>query len=171
MFYMLRRLLSFSQYSPLLAENIKSSNISFVCAGFNIRFVFHAKLSVSCCSSAHLICRWYCSVDYLFDFTDKPHKWTFWAHPTLERNLLCIAAIAGAVLCIITILDYKFAANTAAAHEVNMNIIGKDLMNYSDNGYILPFEVISILLLAAMIASIVIAKKIKIDYKNSMIWI
>jgi NADH-quinone oxidoreductase subunit J len=72
-----------------------------------------------------------------------------------------LAAIAGAVLCIITLLDYKFSAGTAVAREVNMNIIGKDLMNYEYDGYILPFEVISILLLAAMIASIVIAKKIK----------
>ncbi|MFA4852371.1 MAG: NADH-quinone oxidoreductase subunit J [Bacteroidales bacterium] len=72
-----------------------------------------------------------------------------------------IAAIAGAVLCIVTILDYKFSANTAVAREVNMNVIGKDLMNYGYDGYILPFEVISVLLLAAMIASIVIAKKIK----------
>jgi len=72
-----------------------------------------------------------------------------------------IAAIAGAVLCIITILDYKFAAGSAAAREIDMTVIGKDLMSYEYNGYILPFEVISILLLAAMIASIVIAKKIK----------
>jgi NADH-quinone oxidoreductase subunit J len=72
-----------------------------------------------------------------------------------------IAAIAGAMLCIVTILDYKFSANTAIAREINMNVIGKDLMNYGYDGYILPFEVISVLLLAAMIASIVIAKKIK----------
>ena len=34
-----------------------------------------------------------------------------------------------------------------------------ELLSYSDNGYILPFEVISVLLLAAMIGAIVIAKK------------
>ena len=72
-----------------------------------------------------------------------------------------IAVIAGAVLCIITILNYKFSAGQAVAREVNMNIIGKDLLSMEYNGYILPFEVISILLLAAMIGSIVIAKKIK----------
>ncbi len=72
-----------------------------------------------------------------------------------------LAALAGAILCIVTILDYKFSATTVAAREVNMNVIGKDLLNYGQYGYILPFEVISILLLAAMIASIVIAKKIK----------
>ena len=72
-----------------------------------------------------------------------------------------VAAIAGALLCIITILDYNFTANTEVARELNMKVIGNDLMNYGYNGYILPFEVISILLLAAMIASIVIAKKVK----------
>jgi NADH-quinone oxidoreductase subunit J len=72
-----------------------------------------------------------------------------------------VAAIAGAVLCIITILDYKFKASEAVVKELDMQIIGKALMNYNYNGYILPFEVISVLLLAAMIASIVIAKKIK----------
>jgi NADH-quinone oxidoreductase subunit J len=81
----------------------------------------------------------------------QPSKWIFSA----------LAAFAGATLCIITILDYKFEANTAVAREVNMNVIGRDLLNYGYNGYILPFEVISILLLAVMIASIVIAKKIK----------
>lgn len=72
-----------------------------------------------------------------------------------------LAVVIGAVLCIITILDYKFKATEAIASEVNMNVIGKALMNYKNDGYVLPFEVISVLLLAAMIASIVIAKKIK----------
>lgn len=72
-----------------------------------------------------------------------------------------LASIIGATLCIITILDYKFEATKTAAAEINMKIIGTQLMNYEHNGYVLPFEVISILLLAAMIASIVIAKKVK----------
>ena len=38
-------------------------------------------------------------------------------------------------------------------------LIGKGLLSVEHDGYILPFEVISVLLLAAMVASIVIAKK------------
>lgn len=72
-----------------------------------------------------------------------------------------LASILGAALCIITILDYKFGATKAVAREIDMKIIGNELMGYGHNGYALPFEVISILLLAAMIASIVIAKKVK----------
>ena len=70
-----------------------------------------------------------------------------------------IAAATGAILSIITILDYKFSATTEAAKEVNMRLIGKSLLSVDYDGYVLPFEVISVLLLAAMVAAIVIAKK------------
>jgi NADH-quinone oxidoreductase subunit J len=70
-----------------------------------------------------------------------------------------IAALAGAILSIVTILDYKFSATTEAAKEVDMRLIGKSLLSVDYNGYVLPFEVISVLLLAAMVAAIVVAKK------------
>lgn len=70
-----------------------------------------------------------------------------------------IASLAGAFLSIITILDYKFSATTEAAREVDMRLIGKSLLSVDYDGYVLPFEVISVLLLAAMIGAIVIAKK------------
>mgnify|MGYP000844046767 CR=1 FL=1 len=76
-----------------------------------------------------------------------------------KRIFSAIAAVAGAVLVITTILSYSFQADTAAAAEVNMKLIGKTLLNTGDNGFILPFEVISVLLVAAMIAAIVVAKK------------
>jgi NADH-quinone oxidoreductase subunit J len=72
-----------------------------------------------------------------------------------------IAVIAGAILCIITILNYGFNTTITVTENPSMDIIGKALLNYGSNGYVLPFEVISILLLAAMFASIVIAKKDK----------
>ena len=40
-----------------------------------------------------------------------------------------------------------------------MKLIGKSLLSVNYDGYVLPFEVISILLLAAMVAAIVVAKK------------
>jgi len=70
-----------------------------------------------------------------------------------------LAAVAGAILSIITILDYSFSANMKAVQEVNMKLIGKSLLSVDYDGYVLPFEVISILLLAAMVAAIVVAKK------------
>ena len=70
-----------------------------------------------------------------------------------------LATISGAFLSIITILDYKFSATTEAAKEVDMRLIGKSLLSVGNDGYVLPFEVISVLLLAAMVAAVVIAKK------------
>jgi NADH-quinone oxidoreductase subunit J len=77
-----------------------------------------------------------------------------------KKNIFsALAALIGAVLSITTILDYKFSATTEAVKEVNMKLIGKSLLSVDYDGYVLPFEVISVLLLAAMIAAIVIAKK------------
>jgi len=72
-----------------------------------------------------------------------------------------LAAIAGAILCITTILQHNFQATTEAAKEVDMKLIGNSLLSYNREGYVLPFEVISVLLLAAMIGAIVIAKRKK----------
>jgi NADH-quinone oxidoreductase subunit J len=70
-----------------------------------------------------------------------------------------IASLAGAILAITTILDFKFSATNQAAKEIDMKLVGKSLLSVDYDGYILPFEVISVLLLAAMIAAIVVAKK------------
>jgi NADH-quinone oxidoreductase subunit J len=82
----------------------------------------------------------------------EPSEW--------KKNIFsAIAALTGATLSIITILDYKFSATTQTAKEVDMRFIGKSLLSVDYDGYVLPFEVISILLLAAMVGAIVIAKK------------
>jgi NADH-quinone oxidoreductase subunit J len=77
-----------------------------------------------------------------------------------EKSLFsALASIAGALVTIITILDFKFSATAEASKEVDMRLVGNSLLSVGKDGYVLPFEVISILLLAAMVAAIVIAKK------------
>lgn len=70
-----------------------------------------------------------------------------------------IAASAGAIVAVITILDHNFAATSEAARQVNMRLIGMSLLSTEYDGFVLPFEVISILLIAAMVGAIAIAKK------------
>jgi NADH-quinone oxidoreductase subunit J len=83
--------------------------------------------------------------------------------PSLLSSLFsALAAGAGAILAIATIFTFTFTPTTNVAIESDVKNIGKNLISYGDNGYVLPFEVISILLLAAMIAAIIIAKKEKI---------
>jgi len=88
---------------------------------------------------------------------------------SLKTISSALATASGAILTITIILQYQFKATTQAALEVNMDVIGKSLLSYEAEGFVLPFEVISVLLLAAMIGAIVIAKKTKItdvQHKN-----
>lgn len=83
-------------------------------------------------------------------------------HPDPVKLIMGISvALVGSGMVIATLLSHPFAAGTAAELPVDMTEIGNQLLSTGKNGYVLPFELISILLLAAMIAAIVIAKKEK----------
>ncbi len=68
-------------------------------------------------------------------------------------------ALVGITLAVTTVLQYTFKSSTAEALNPDMRTIGKQLMDTNLHGYALPFEVISILLLAALVGSIFIARK------------
>jgi len=70
-----------------------------------------------------------------------------------------VTAIGGIVLSSITILQFTFKPTHTAAIGTDMRTIGRQLMETGIHGYALPFEVISILLLAALVGSIFIAQK------------
>jgi NADH-quinone oxidoreductase subunit J len=78
---------------------------------------------------------------------------------TKKAKFSALAAVAGAVVVMTTILNHSFSADTVAAAEIDMHVIGRSLLETGPDGYVLPFEVISVLLVAAMIGAIVIAKK------------
>ena len=80
-----------------------------------------------------------------------------------EEVSSALTVLLGAIIVIFTISKYKFNFSYEDATDTSVNAIGTQLLSYGDNGYILPFEVISVLLLAAMISAIIIAKKIKND--------
>ncbi len=70
-----------------------------------------------------------------------------------------LTGILGCGVAIWSIIKFPFVATTQPALVVDMKVVGTQLMNTGNYGYALPFEVISVLLLAAMIAAIIIAKK------------
>lgn len=57
-------------------------------------------------------------------------------------------------------LSTPFAVAPAQPAQDSTIAIGRQLLNYGPNGYVLPFEIISLLLLAAVLGGIVIARKI-----------
>jgi NADH-quinone oxidoreductase subunit J len=82
--------------------------------------------------------------------------------PALTKKIFAgLAAVIGASLCIYTILAFNFIPSTIPSVGTNIETIGQALISTGKYGYALPFEVISILLLAAMVGSIIVAKKRK----------
>lgn len=70
-----------------------------------------------------------------------------------------ITAVGGIALSSVTLLQYTFRPTKVATIEPNMHTIGRQLMDTGEHGYALPFEVISILLLTALVGTIFIARK------------
>ena len=72
-----------------------------------------------------------------------------------------IAALAGTALCIWLTLTHTFPASRFVPGEIDMKVIGTALMGTGKYQYLLPFEAISVLLLACIIGGIMIARKRK----------
>jgi NADH-quinone oxidoreductase subunit J len=75
-----------------------------------------------------------------------------------------VAAVGGLAITMVVLVKHVFlyaAPNPTLTgdHEINMKVIGRALMGTEKYQYLLPFEVLSVLLLAAIIGGIVIAKK------------
>ena len=70
-----------------------------------------------------------------------------------------LAAVGGAALCIFIALTHSFPVSHFVPGEINQKVIGTALMGTEKYQYLLPFEVISVLLLACIIGGILIARK------------
>lgn len=72
-----------------------------------------------------------------------------------------LAACIACAMVVAAIYNYSFSSTANAAVEPTVKNIGRQMLSTTEHGYMLPFEVVSMLLLAAMIGSIVIALKTK----------
>lgn len=84
--------------------------------------------------------------------------------PIVQTIASALAVIFGFALTYLLIRDYGFEAGNKK-FEWSVGKIGSQMMGTKEGGYALPFEVVSILLLAAMIGCIVIAMKSKPEEK------
>jgi len=80
--------------------------------------------------------------------------------PAIGRAIFsALAAVFSFALTMIIIRKQEFFPTTNAAVEPSVHNIGTQMLSTTAHGFILPFEVVSILLLTAMIGCIVIAIK------------
>jgi NADH-quinone oxidoreductase subunit J len=80
---------------------------------------------------------------------------------TTRLMFSALAALAGFSLTILQIFKYHFIGTNEAAVSPTVLAIGTRMLGYGKEGFALPFEVVSMLLLAAMIGCIVIAMRSK----------
>lgn len=84
---------------------------------------------------------------------------------TIGRKLFAaLATFCGFALCMLQVYQHQFLVNEIP-NNVTVAKIGEQMLQTKNGGYALPFEVVSILLLAAMIGCIVIALKSKPESK------
>lgn len=80
--------------------------------------------------------------------------------PAVRTISALLAVLFGMVLSWLVIKQYNFIP-AGKPFEPSVEKIGKAMMNFEAGGFSLPFEVVSILLLAAMVGCIVVAMKPK----------
>lgn len=72
-----------------------------------------------------------------------------------------LVAGVGAFLTLLIVVQNNFQGIAQNSERTHVKLIGESLLSTGKYGYALPFEVISILLLAAMVGAIILAKKRK----------
>jgi|SRR5450755_4491419 NADH-quinone oxidoreductase subunit J len=82
--------------------------------------------------------------------------------PLRSRSLFSVLALVfGFAFTFLLIYEYGFGQTIYKSFDVKVSEIGVQMLSTKEYGFVLPFEVVSILLLASMIGCIVIAMKIK----------
>jgi len=83
-----------------------------------------------------------------------------------KKVIAALVSIAGIAMVLPVILNHKFNV-VENYNTIEVRDIGEKMLSYEKGGFILPFEVISILLLAVMIGAIVIAKGDRLGLKEN----
>lgn len=79
-----------------------------------------------------------------------------------QRILAGLLTVLGAAMTLYAVLSYEFRP-IENYNSIEVQEIGRGMLSYKEGGFILPFEVISVLLVAVMIGAIVVSKGKKLE--------
>jgi NADH-quinone oxidoreductase subunit J len=89
------------------------------------------------------------------------------ARQKVDRKIFsALAAFCGFALVMLQVYQHEFALPTVVSTSPTVADIGRKMLSVNETGYALPFEVISMLLLAALVGCIVIALREKKEIMN-----
>src|SRR6185437_2721151 len=78
----------------------------------------------------------------------------------IKRQLFsALAAFCGFALVMVQIFQYTFSSSTTSSVSPTVENIGDRMLSVNEGGFALPFEAVSMLLLAALVGCIVIAMR------------
>ena len=80
---------------------------------------------------------------------------------TGRKIFSALAVFCGFALTMVQVLKHQYESSSHANVSPSIQDIGRQMLNVEQTGYALPFEVISMLLLAALVGCIVIAMRTK----------
>lgn len=80
---------------------------------------------------------------------------------TGRKIFSALAVFCGFALTMVQVLQHQYETPAQVTASPSIQDIGRQMLNVEQTGYALPFEVISMLLLAALIGCIVIAMRTK----------
>jgi NADH-quinone oxidoreductase subunit J len=83
-----------------------------------------------------------------------------------KQSVISVPAVLFGIAFIASIIGRFYFVGRSETLNDSVNAIGTQLMSFP-KGYALPFELVSLLLLAAMVGSILIAMKYKTENKNN----
>lgn len=117
---------------------------------FNVNFLAAVQLTVYAGGIVVLIIFSVFLTHQINTLLDAPH----------QKNIIfgAIASVLGFGVTAYTILNHQFKVSNVELDASVMNI-GVSMLSTGEQGFVLPFEVISILLLAAMVTAIIVAKQ------------
>lgn len=81
--------------------------------------------------------------------------------PGISRFFSALAALCGFAFAMLQVFQHSFSRSAESAADSGVAGIGSRMLSTGPGGYALPFEIVSILLLAALIGCIVIAMRHK----------
>ena len=84
----------------------------------------------------------------------------------VRRAIAGIACLFGAGVTLSVIWAHTFPVPENSGIPTEVAAIGKGMLSYGEGGYILPFEVITLLLLAVIIGAIIVSKGIRLSLKD-----
>ena len=79
--------------------------------------------------------------------------------PLRQQVLPIMISLAGFGLVCWLLMNTIFSSPATASTEYQITMVGKQMLSFGRDGYVLPFEAVSILLLAALVGCVAIAYK------------